>query len=174
MTLQAGADGSLAAICADGYFFLPPACRENSSQCVPYLTADPGLGLDDIMQKATAYNMPLAIGVAKDWTTLSAQVRSVFYWWRPDTTFLDLDPVELVFPPYDFNAYTMGDKRTRQAGASLTKIVSQDLTRLAPRIEDFVRNVRLNIIDVMDTIKDMHARRVTHLDAHAGGSVQTL
>ena len=38
------------------------------------------------MQKATAWNMPLAPAVAKDWSTytnLPMQVLSTFYWWVP-------------------------------------------------------------------------------------------
>ena len=111
------------------------------------------------MQKVTSYDMPVAIGVAKSWSTLPREVNVFFYWWVPDTTFLDLDPVEIVFPPYDFRAYTSGDKRTVAASAAISKIVSQDLVTLAPSVEDLARNLRLGRNDVMNMLKDMQDTR---------------
>ena len=64
--------------------------------------------MDDGMQKVTAFHMPVAIGVAKDWGQMPLHVKSLFYWWTPDATFLELDPVAITFPPYDFNAYLRG------------------------------------------------------------------
>lgn len=58
--------------------------QENPSQCVPFITGGSGWNLDETMQKATAWNMPITPAVAKDWTTytkLPLQVRSTFYWW---------------------------------------------------------------------------------------------
>ncbi|CAE7346983.1 unnamed protein product [Symbiodinium natans] len=148
-------DGTLAAVCPDDYFWLSPTCRDDSTRCVPYVTGGTGWGVDDIMQKVTSYDMPVAIGVARSWSTLPRDVNMLFYWWVPDTTFLDLDPVEIVFPPYDFRAYTSGDKRTVAASTAITKIVSQDLVTLAPSVEDLVRNLRLGRNDVMNMLKDM-------------------
>ncbi|CAE7690883.1 unnamed protein product [Symbiodinium sp. CCMP2592] len=148
-------DGTLAAVCPDDYFWLSPSCREDSTRCVPYVTGGSGWHHDDLMQKVTSYDMPVAIGVARSWSTLPREVNVFFYWWVPDTTFLDLDPVEIVFPPYDFRAYTSGDKRTVAASTAITKIVSQDLVTLAPSVEDLVRNLRLGRNDVMNMLRDM-------------------
>ena len=40
------------------------------------------------------------------------KVNSAFSGWTPDPTFVDLDPVKVAFPDYDFNAWNSGDKRT--------------------------------------------------------------
>ena len=63
--------------------------------------------LDEVMQKATSFNMPLALGVAKDWSQLPRHVTCAFYWWTPDQIFLDLDPVKITFPEYDSNAWNL-------------------------------------------------------------------
>ena len=168
-------DGTLAAICPDDYFWLSPTCRDDSSRCVPYVTGGSGWGVDDLMQKVTSYDMPVAIGVAKSWSTLPREVNVFFYWWVPDTTFLDLDPVEIVFPPYDFRAYTSGDKRTVAASTAVTKLVSQDLVTLAPSVEDLVRNLRLGRNDVMNMLKDMQESGDSHatVACHLVNDVET-
>ena len=149
--------GMVAAVCPDGYFWIAPACRNDTAKCVPWLTGGNGWGFDDMMQKATAYGMPLALGTPKEWTTTVREVKSIFYWWVPDTTFVDIDPTEIVYPPYDFAAYTSGDKRTQSASQAIDKIVSQDLTSMAPVVEAFVRNIRFGLNDVMNMLKDMGA-----------------
>ena len=82
--------------------------------------------LDDTMQKAAAYDMPLAVGVARDLTKLPFQKTMSFYSWSPDTTFWSLDPTRIIFPPNDFSAHLNGDKRTAGADSLVAKIVSQD------------------------------------------------
>eukprot|EP00439_Symbiodinium_sp_Y106_P079463 s107_g18.t1 len=63
--LQRTPSGELVAICPDGYFWLPPSCRDDASKCVPYITGGLGWQLDEVMQKATAFYMPLALAVAQ-------------------------------------------------------------------------------------------------------------
>ena len=152
------------AFCPDGYFWLAPACRANTSHCVPYFTGGAGWMLDDVMQKAAAYNMPLAVAVAREYGVLPTKVTSTFYWWTPDPTFLDLDPVKIVFPEYDFNSYKVGDKRTALKDAFITKLVSQDLSTLAPRVEDLIRSVRFHVDDVNLMMMDMKQSGISHLE----------
>ena len=106
------------------------------------------------MQKVTAYDMPVAIALPRSWAEFPKQVKSTFYWWIPDGTFVDLDPVDITFPPYDFNAYLIGDKRTSAATTAITKLVSQDLSSLAPNVVELVRNMRWNKKDVMDMMRE--------------------
>lgn len=96
-------DGVRVAKCvggAAGVWWLAPACRRGPETCVPMLDSGDGWFLDAWMQRAHAYNMPWAIAVA----TWEKQVglprihRVLFQWWKPDTTFLELSPVKLVFP----------------------------------------------------------------------------
>eukprot|EP00439_Symbiodinium_sp_Y106_P051899 s2250_g6.t3 len=163
--LRALANGDLVSYCPDGYFWLPPACRADPARCIPYLTGALGWwGVDDMMQKVTAFHMPIAIGVARNWAEMPLHVQSTFYWWVPDATFLDLDPVGITFPPYDFNAYMRGDKRTAAASSAITKLVSQDLSTLAPNVEEFIRGLRFNMNDVMDMMRDKKATGDSHID----------
>ena len=49
-----------------------------------FFTGGNGWNLEETMQKATAWNMPLAPAVAKTWgnfTQLPLQIDSTFYWW---------------------------------------------------------------------------------------------
>ncbi|CAE7627877.1 unnamed protein product [Symbiodinium sp. CCMP2456] len=163
--LRTLANGDLISHCPDGYFWLPPACRADPALCIPYLTGALGWwGVDDMMQKVTAFDMPIAIGVARNWAEMPLRVKSTFYWWVPDATFLDLDPVGITFPPYDFNAYMRGDKRTAAASSAITKLVSQDLSTLAPNVEEFIRGLRFNMNDVMNMMRDKKATGDSHTD----------
>eukprot|EP00913_Durusdinium_trenchii_P025722 g24138.t1 len=120
----------------------------NSSRCIVYFTGGNGWGVDIIMQQAIAWNMPTAIAVAKDWSSFSAlplAVKSTFYWWVPDPTFLDLAPVEIIFPAYDRNAYAAGDFRTAPSELEITKGTSKDLFTLAPRVENFLVNMEIDM-----------------------------
>ncbi|CAE7564923.1 unnamed protein product [Symbiodinium sp. CCMP2592] len=157
-------NGELFAVCPDGYYWPPPSCRAVSSRCVPYFTQDPGWGLDDMMQKVTAYGMPISLGVAKSWAEMALQVNSLFYWWTPDTTFLAYDPVHVKFPPYDPNAYLRGDKRSTADATFISKIVSQDLSAVAPKVKDFVGSMRFGLSDVMGMMQDKLATGDSHLD----------
>ncbi|CAK9106006.1 unnamed protein product [Durusdinium trenchii] len=143
--------------CFNDYFWYPPACRENSSRCVLFVTAGNGWNLEETMQKSTAWNMPLAPVVAKNWsvyTYLPLQVRSTFYWWVPDPTFISLKPMEITFPPFDRQAHIRGDKRTAPSALTVDKYVSQDLSQLAPSAEEMVRAMLIDLQMVNDMLLD--------------------
>ena len=109
------------------------------------------------MQKATAFQMPMAVTTAKDYTAftqLPLQLKSLFYWWVPDPTFLGLEPLELMFPPYDRQAWLAGDKRTASTTTSIDIIVSQDLQTLAPNAKNFLENWDISIRDVDKMLLD--------------------
>ena len=80
------AEDTYAGNCVDSKWWLPPSCRGNVYQCVPYLSGGNGWGIEEMMQKTTIFSMPMALAVAAscgDYTTL------------PDPTFLDLSPMAL-------------------------------------------------------------------------------
>eukprot|EP00913_Durusdinium_trenchii_P028976 g27169.t1 len=90
--------------CCAGYFWCSPACRHNSSQCLLYFTGGLGWSMSEQMQKATIFNMPLAVAVAASWNefvSLPMDYTSTFYWWQPDPTFLRKQPKKIIFPPHD-------------------------------------------------------------------------
>lgn len=143
--------------CWDEYFWYPPACREGPSKCVIFFTGGSGWNLEETMQKATAWNMPLTPAVAKTWgdyTKLPKQMGSTFYWWVPDPTFLLLDPVEITFPPFDRTAHLRGDKRSAPTSLSVDKYVSQDLQTLAPEAHQLVRGLVMDLESVNEMLRD--------------------
>ncbi|CAE7834478.1 unnamed protein product, partial [Symbiodinium sp. CCMP2592] len=157
-------NGDLVARCPDGHFWLAPGCRADSSKCVPYVTGGSGWWLDDTMQKATAYDIPMALGVARDLGALPKQRTTTFYAWVPDTSFFELQPASITFPPNDINAHLNGDKRTAAPDSLVAKVVSQDLSSLSPRLEDFLRNMRYNLKNVNDMMGDLLKTGDSHRD----------
>ena len=145
------ADGSLVGNCPDGYFWYTPKCRADPSKCILYFTGGKGYTLAETMMKATSWNIPLAIGIGKDWSTFLAlpkKHKSLFYWWVPDPSFLSMDPTASIFPPHDKQAWRNGDQSTASTDVPVHKLVSRDLKSLNPRLENMVDRI---VID-MDTL----------------------
>ena len=79
------------------------------------------------MQKATIYQMPLALanaGTYSDWIRLVREVNCVFYWWSSE--FVDLSPVPINFPPYNPVAWRAGDMASTGPPVPIWKMISQD------------------------------------------------
>lgn len=141
-------DGTYSGKCPDGYFWMPQSCRNDPSKCVAYITGGQGWGLEEMMQKSTFWNMPIATAVAADWaqyTKLPLRHNCTFFWWIPDPTFLELAPMDMIFPPYDERAQRAGDRRSGVTGSPIDKIVSQDLAILGPSVEDLVKRYTLTL-----------------------------
>eukprot|EP00438_Fugacium_kawagutii_P036799 Skav208752 [mRNA] locus=scaffold1871:83569:84351:+ [translate_table: standard] len=103
-------NGALVAKCFAGYFWLPPACRENTSRCFLYLTSW-SYEIEVMMQRATIFDMPVVPADVRDWESyalLPTKLSSMFYWWQPDPTFLDLHAQRIAFPEYDPVGYARG------------------------------------------------------------------
>ncbi|CAL1166478.1 unnamed protein product [Cladocopium goreaui] len=145
-------DGKVVANCpGDGYFWLSPSCRSDPTKCVLYLTGGGGYGLSEVLQKATKWNIPLAFGVALTWgdfTVLPTKHKSMFYWWVPDPTFLELAAVKTIFPPHNKQEWEDGIISSGALAAFIGKIVSNDLSTLAPRLLGFLDNIQLDLATV--------------------------
>eukprot|EP00929_Paragymnodinium_shiwhaense_P088958 TRINITY_DN49244_c1_g2_i1.p1 TRINITY_DN49244_c1_g2~~TRINITY_DN49244_c1_g2_i1.p1 ORF type:complete len:1026 (+),score=70.37 TRINITY_DN49244_c1_g2_i1:161-3238(+) len=86
--------------CPDGNWWLAPACRDNPSKCIPWITHQ-AWRTTVHMQRATLYNMPLAIGFTRNFTAYEHLPRAydlLTHWWKPDSTFLELDMKMVLFP----------------------------------------------------------------------------
>ena len=58
--------------------------EDDASMCVVFFTGGSGWNMEETMQKAAGWNMPLSPVVAIDWdrfTKLPLQHDSTFYWW---------------------------------------------------------------------------------------------
>lgn len=134
------ADGSYAARCPDGHFWLAPSCRHNASECIPTFTSGNGWLADAFMQWATHHGIPLAIGISRSselYVRHVSQFRSLFIWWLPDTTLREVSPLAVRLPVHDVREWAVGNKRTAAAGSAVRKLVSADLRVRAPRAQRF-------------------------------------
>ena len=85
-----------------------PSCRADPSKCVPSVTAN-SWGFAARIQQAAVQHMPLAIATSSyaDWARIG-RLDTTFYWWQPDSTFVDLTPHFIVFPPYKPSEHSAG------------------------------------------------------------------
>ncbi|CAK9007210.1 unnamed protein product [Durusdinium trenchii] len=145
-------NGQVIGRCFDGYFWYAPVCRtQGSSKCIPFITGGAGWAFQETFQKATFLGMPLAWAVGSNWesySTLPMELTTIFYWWKPDPTFLRLDAKALIFPPYDRLQWEKGIARSAATEISIDKYISQDLSTLAPDIEEFMKGFMVDIKDV--------------------------
>eukprot|EP00434_Breviolum_minutum_P039925 symbB.v1.2.035467.t1/scaffold4777.1/size34961/1 len=146
--LTTNAAGEQVGYCPDGYFWIAPKCRADTSKCFAFFTGGRGYSLIETMQKAAKWNMPMAIAVAATYslyTQLPTVHKSMFYWWVPDPTFLHLDALSTVYPAYDRIASENGDYTNEQATFPIHKIVSKDFSALAPRVNSFVERLTITL-----------------------------
>ena len=148
--------------CFDSWWWASPSCRGDTSRCVPYLTAGTGWQLEEMMQKYTIFNMPVACAVAATWgdyTTLPQESNMIFYWWTPDPTFLDLAPITVKFPDYKAEDYLRGLLTSESSAATVSAVSSRDMQILAPLVERFADLVYLPMRE-MDTMLLDHKTRL--------------
>lgn len=55
---------------------------------------------------------------------------------------------QVIFPPYDKQAWNKGDKRTQATTTSVDIAVSQDLHILAPNVQNFLENWEIPMAEV--------------------------
>ena len=68
--------------------------------------------------------------------------------WRPDVTFLHLDPEQVIFPRHDADAWAKGDKRTASEGSHIGKLVNINLEGMASRVHAFLKNMQLTLLEI--------------------------
>eukprot|EP00438_Fugacium_kawagutii_P011962 Skav219333 [mRNA] locus=scaffold1957:504914:505495:- [translate_table: standard] len=101
--------------------------------------------------------MPVAIGVAANWvkyTTVPATGNMTFYWWTPDPSFLDLNPMVVKFPAFNARARSANILTSLATGASINTLVSADLSILSPLVEKFADNVQYTLSQMDDILRD--------------------
>ncbi|CAJ1399347.1 unnamed protein product [Effrenium voratum] len=150
-------DETYVAKCEDGHWWRAPACRHDWSACIPLVTGGAGWRLQALMSWAAAYGIPAAVGVSNSWGNYVkhvTQVRSLFYWWLPDSTFIDMNPSEVVFPRHSARAWEQGDKRTGAKGSYVSKIVSNNLQAKSRLVHGFVKNINFELPEVQRMLAD--------------------
>ncbi|CAE7801240.1 unnamed protein product [Symbiodinium sp. CCMP2592] len=143
--------GGYHAKCPDGRFWISPACRHNTSKCIPVVSNRLGWLVDTFMFWSAAYGMPTAIGIS-----LSVQLhidhftnhRSLTYWYRPDVRFAHLDPQPIIFPRHRASEWAQGNKRTMTQGSYIGKLVARELRFQAFNVYEFVKNMEFDLSEV--------------------------
>ncbi|CAK9004860.1 unnamed protein product [Durusdinium trenchii] len=151
-----------------GYWWLAPSCRHDVMACIPLVTASNGWFLQPLLQWSTAYGIPAAVGIIPsfaDWSRTVKTTRSLFYWWVPDTTFLELQPESIVFPPFRASEWVLGNKRTSGSGTYIAKLTSPNLRQKSPRLRSFISKLSMDLNTVMDILQDVRTLPLSSLDA---------
>ena len=157
---QQGGAGSTVyyAKCPDGKWWHAPKCRGNAPNCIPVFTAGNGWKLQAMMQWTAAYDFPAAIALPASWGLFVKHVQTykcLHYWWIPDSTFIEMQPEQLVFPRHSANEWLAGDKKTGGQGSYVSKMVSRDLEGKARRVQDFVSNMIFELPEVSDLLLEV-------------------
>jgi len=151
-------DGKFIAKCDQTHWWVSPACRYNISECIPVLTYGGGFHAETFMQWAAFHSVPMAIGVARNWSAYTDLVRksqAAFYWWIPEVTFLDLEPQPVIFPehsPKEWDDYLM---RTAAKGGYVNKASSYDLHFKAELVSKLISDLRLEMSEMDQLMLDV-------------------
>eukprot|EP00435_Cladocopium_sp_Y103_P053681 s245_g17.t1 len=157
---EAGVDSDGVGVCHASHWWLAPGeCRTSSGvHCVPWITAGNGYNLLASMQKATMWQIPMAIGVASSWTAfteLPPAKKCLFYWWEPDSLFAELEPKYVTFPAHDAKAWSDDDRTTAPLNSMLENLVSYDLPDLAPDVYGFIHNFEMSMDTMRGIMRDV-------------------
>lgn len=150
-------DGTFTLKCFnDNRWFRTPACRKKPHSCVPLVTGGNGWALQFLLTVTTAAGMPVQIAVASNWssyrTTPLLGKTSLVYWWMPDPTFLELDPLPIIFPPHDKTEWQEGLQRTNFPAHDLWKLGSVGIHTLAPRAAAMAKAFQLTDKDMTEVL----------------------
>jgi len=107
------------------------------------------------MQWCTEYGMPCAVGVARDsseWVQIGSDVKSIFYWWIPESGFVHLKPSPIIFPEYNAFEWAQGNERTAISKAYVNKAASSNLKLKAPMVEEFVARMSFNLDETQELL----------------------
>lgn len=148
-------NGSFVAKCVHGRWWMAPTCRASFPECIPLFTAGNGWSLQSLMQWATAYSIPAALAISSsysNWITHVETHRSLWYWWIPDSTFIEMEPEQVILPRHSPSGWARGDKSTGATGSYIGKMVSANLYSKASRVEEFVSSVLMELGEIMDLL----------------------
>ncbi|CAE7368292.1 unnamed protein product, partial [Symbiodinium necroappetens] len=155
VTVEAeGGTQSIKPRCHESRWWLAPTCRENSTECIPCLLYDYfgfPWNIEEVMQKATVWEMPLAIGAAlADFTSFTGS-----YFRLPlthDVVFVksypnleNMPPVaamQILFPRHSAREWQRGLASSMAATWSHSMLSHKDLGEWAPDVQELLRRMR--------------------------------
>ena len=125
--------------------------------CIPHITYS-SWSFQQQMQKATMWEIPLAIAAASSWANYLELVRSkrcLFYWWEPDTNFVDLEPRVVTYPPHVESERLRGNFTNSDPLIPVKNLMSYDLMTLAPSVHSFLWNFQLDLATMRGLMMDL-------------------
>ena len=160
--------GSVLPRCEEsGMWWLAPTCRGNTPECIPAITCaveDYSIAwyVEELMQKATFWKMPLAIGAARGclpspgtpFGRLMRQNKLIFF--MGDSVAVmhsSLDPVRIVFPEHNAREWKQNQLISQRMGWELRRLVHQDLAKWAPQVLEFFRRAEFHLEDHLEAIQ---------------------
>jgi hypothetical protein len=126
-------DGSCTVQCWSQKWWLSPACREKNETCIPYLDK-PGWGARSMTQIANAYNMPIAIALAKggdEWLSIVRDHKVLTFWWEPDAMFVAYHLTRVVLPEYNAEEWSRALWTSAVPDTQLKKMAASGLDSIA-------------------------------------------
>ena len=136
-------------------WWLAPACRSNASSCIALVTGPQAWGFNTMLQQAAFHNMPIAFASAKSaelYEQINRDLKSLTFWWTPDTTFSDPQPSLVIMPPHDAAEWRQGIYKTGLRAQPLQKWASFAFSRVASRANSLVQNVDIVESDMQELI----------------------
>ncbi|CAE7736688.1 unnamed protein product [Symbiodinium microadriaticum] len=141
-------DGGYRASCPDGRFWIAPACRHNTSECIPIISAQWGWMVDAYMAWSAAYGLPTAIAIARDipeWVASFQNFRILAYWYRPDASLAPWSPRPISFPRHRASEWAQGNKRTEGLGTYIGKLVSRGFNSQASKVHKLLQKMQMEL-----------------------------
>lgn len=90
--------------------------------------------------------MPLALGVASSWgdyVQLPRKLNILSYWWQPDTTFIDLNFLPIVFPPFNEQEWNKNNMRSASEPQICSKFADYNLAGFSGVAYTMARNMAI-------------------------------
>ncbi|CAE7337327.1 RPS6 [Symbiodinium natans] len=147
-------NGATLLSCYMDRWWLAPACRHNTSKCVPVIMPFTAWGMPEMMQQAFWHNMPLALATAVDgdYVSLNRDLQSLLYTWIPDTTFFLDKPSQVIFPDHRPSEYANSIYKTMKTNTVLSKWAAAGFREAADKAFAVARNLQMTFEEVMDLL----------------------
>ena len=149
-----GSIKSYKAYCADNFFWPSISCRADPTKCVLFVTGGDGWDTLPMLQRSSAYNIPIAFGVAANYAkylTAPKEYTSLFYWWTPDDSFIEMKPTQVLYPPNNAYEWSQSIYTTGAVAVPVVKLNSYDIFSMSPALTKLVEQSQLdlNAVDSM-------------------------
>ena len=143
-------DSRVCSLVCQNQWILSPACRQNPTKCVAWVSTGDGWGIEEMMQQAVFWNIALAMVVLPAWgdyTTLPLKTDTLWFWFFPDPSFMAISPKRLMEPATDESERRKNLYKTGADSITITKFLWRKLEFVAPEVNAFLLKVKFTLGD---------------------------